>query len=198
MKPTGHAVLHATLSSYQNIASIISNGSIVRPAVKRLIYCSVALRGDPLVPSSDVRRESVLIGKRDRGRLTQYVAAWEAKLSRDAKYLAKVRARLSSSVELPEDLVPATQVTIGSQVCIRDLDTGKSFVWTVALPPDDEVALTVRSPLSWSAATLIGAREGDEILLDSPAGRRRVRIEAVLFQPEVPQARPPARRSASC
>jgi regulator of nucleoside diphosphate kinase len=133
-----------------------------------------------------------LIGKRDRGRLAQYVAAWEAKLSRDAEHVAKLRARLSSCVELPEDRVPPTRITNGSQICIRDVDTGKSFVWTVVLPPDEEVALTVRSPLAWSSATLIGAREGDEILLDSPAGRRRVRIEAVLFQPQVAPAGRPA------
>jgi len=87
------------------------------------------------MPSSDVRPESMLIGKRDRGRLTQYIAAWEAKLSRDAEHLAKVRARLRSCVELPEERVPPTRVTIGSQVCIRDVDTGKSFVWSVVLPP---------------------------------------------------------------
>jgi len=149
------------------------------------------------VPSSDVRPESMLIGKRDRGRLTQYIAAWEAKLSRDAEHLAKVRARLRSCVELPEERVPPTRVTIGSQVCIRDVDTGKSFVWTVVLPPDEEVALTARSPLSWSGATLVGAREGDEILLESPAGQRLVRIEAVLFQPEVAQRQPPACRTSS-
>jgi len=139
------------------------------------------------MPSSDVRPESVLIGKRDHGRLAQYIAAWEAKLRRDAEHLAKMRARLRASVELPENRVPATRVTIGSQVCIRDVDTGKSFVWTVVLPPDEEVALTVRSPLSWCGASLIGAREGAELLLESPVGRRRVRIDAVLFQPRSPR-----------
>lgn len=143
--------------------------------------------------SSDVRSESVLIGNRDHRRLRRYVAAWEAKLSRDAEHLAKVRARLRSCVEVLGDSVPATLVTIGSQVRVGDVVSGKSFVWTVVLPPDEEVALTARSPLSWSGATLIGAREGDEVLLESPAGPRRVRIEAVLFQPEAAQRQPKAR-----
>lgn len=146
---------------------------------------------------SDVRPDSVLIGVRDRGRLKRYVAAWEAKLSRDAEHLAKVRARLRSCVELIEDSVPATLVTIGSQVRVRDLESGKSFVWTVVLPPDEEVALTARSPLSWSGATLIGAHEGEELLLDSSAGPRKVRIEAVLFQPEAAQRPARALRSSS-
>jgi regulator of nucleoside diphosphate kinase len=147
------------------------------------------------VPSSNVRPESMSIGKRDQRRLMQYIAAWEAKLSRDAEHLAKVRARLRSCVELPGNGVPATQVTIGSQVCIRDVDTGKSFVWTVVLPRDEEVALTARFPLSWCGATLIGARDGDELLLESPVGRRRIRIDAVLFQPEIAERPPSARRS---
>lgn len=137
--------------------------------------------------SPDVTPEPVLIGRRDRGRLKQYIAAWETKLSRDAQHLAKIRARLHSSVEVIGKTPPTTLVTIGSQVRVRDLESGKSFVWTVVLPPDKEVAQTARSPLSWSGATLIGTREGDEVQLDLPAGQRRVRIEKVLFQPQAPQ-----------
>jgi hypothetical protein len=42
-----------------------------------------------------------------------------------------------------------------------------------------------RSPLSWSGATLLGRREGDEFEWRTRAGGRRVRIETVMFQPKV-------------
>ncbi len=125
-----------------------------------------------------------LIGYRDRARLCRFIEAWEERLTRDRKQIAKLRARMHAAVAAPSDEVPPTVVTLNTQVRVRDLDSGCTFVWTVMLPPDDEVAVTARSPFSWSGATLLGAREGDELQWESRRGPRRVRIEAVLFQPE--------------
>ena len=139
--------------------------------------------------------EPVLIGFADRVRLRRFITAWEAKLTRDGEQLSRLRARLAASVAIAGHEIPNTLLTIGTQVRLRDLDRGRSFVWTVALPADEEVALTARSPLSWSGATLLGAREGDVLEWESHAGRRKVRIEAVLFQPEAgQQAQPRTRR----
>jgi len=95
-----------------------------------------------------------------------------------------LRALLRVAAAAPPGEVPPTVVTMNTQVRVRDLDSGRAFVWTVILPADDEVAVTAGSPFSWCGATLLGAREGDELQWESCRGLRRVRIEAVLFQPE--------------
>jgi regulator of nucleoside diphosphate kinase len=134
-----------------------------------------------------VNEKQKWIGCRDRVRLCRFIGAWEERLTRDREQIAKLRARVRASVAVPAEEVPPTVVTMNTQVRVRDLDSGHAFVWTVSLPPDDEVAVTARSPFSWSGATLLGAREGDELQWKSRRGLRRVRIEAVLFQPEAQQ-----------
>jgi len=134
-----------------------------------------------------VSEKPKLIDYRDRVRLCRFIEAWEARLTRDRKQIARLRARLRAAVAAPAREVPPTVVTMNTQVRVRDLDSGCAFVWTVVLPTDDEVAVTAGSPFSWSGATLLGAREGDELQWESRRGLRRVRIEAVLCQPEAPQ-----------
>ena len=128
-----------------------------------------------------------LIGCRDRVRLCRFIEAWEERLTRDRKQVAKLRALLRTAIAAPPGEVPPTVVALNTQVRVRDLDSGRTFVWTVMLPGDGEVAVSAGSPFSWSGATLLGASEGDELQWESRRGLRRVRIEAVLFQPEAPQ-----------
>jgi regulator of nucleoside diphosphate kinase len=135
----------------------------------------------------EVSESPGLIGCRDRVKLSRFIEAWEKRLTRDRKQIARLRARVRAAVAPLADEVPPTVVTMNTQVRVRDLDSGRTFDWTVTLPPDDEVAVTARSPFSWSGATLLGAREGDELQWESRRGPRRVRIEAVLFQPEAQQ-----------
>jgi regulator of nucleoside diphosphate kinase len=130
-------------------------------------------------------KASVLFGRGERERLRRYVTAWNNKLALDAQHIAAIRARLESASVASTDQLPADVVTLDSQVCVRDLTSGRTFVWTVILPADEDVENSARSPLSWSGATLLGRREGDEFEWLTRAGSRRVRIESVMFQPKV-------------
>ena len=98
-------------------------------------------------------------------------------LSRLAGELA--RARLVS----PEDL-SADVVTMGSVVKVRDIDTRERMQLTVSWPEDanpHEGCINVLAPLGMA---LLGARVGADVEWPVPAGARRLRIEAVVFQPK--------------
>jgi len=132
----------------------------------------------------------------DHARLRRYVTAWTARLARDAEHLQSVRARLQGATVLAADEVPAGLVTLHSVIRVRELDSGRAFVWTVALPTDEEVHTTARSPRSWVGVTLLGTREGDEVEWVSGSRTLRVRIESVLFRPQAAR-RTPSLTSAS-
>lgn len=134
-----------------------------------------------------MRETSARFSWSERERLKRFVTAWESRLRLDGEHVAALRARLEAAAVVSADEVPADLVTLHSQVRVRDIETGRTFIWTVFLPPDEEVANTARSPLSWSGATMLGRRLGDEFEWRSRGGSRRVRIEAVLFQPKVAQ-----------
>ena len=130
-------------------------------------------------------KASALFGWDERERLRRYVTIWENKLALDTQHIAAVRARLESALIASTDRLPADVVTLDSQVYVRDLTSGRTFVWTVFLPTDEDVEKSARSPLSWSGATVLGRREGDEFEWRTRAGSRRVRIETVMFEPKV-------------
>ena len=98
-------------------------------------------------------------------------------LSRLAGELA--RASLVSPEELPPDVV-----TMGTVVKARDMDTSERMQLTVVWPEDanaQEGCINVLAPLGMA---LLGARVGDEIEWPVPEGKRRLRVDAVVFQPK--------------
>lgn len=131
-----------------------------------------------------MRATSALFGWNDRERLRRFLTAWESRLALDGEHVARVRARLEDGAGVSGDEVPAEFVTLHSQVRVRDIKTGRVFEWTVYLPSIEEVAETARSPLSWTGATLLGRRAGEEFEWRSRSGSRRVRIESVMSQPK--------------
>lgn len=98
-------------------------------------------------------------------------------LSRLAGELA--RAQLLTPGELPTDVV-----TMESVVKVRDMDTKERMQLTVSWPEDanpQEGCINVLAPLGMA---LLGARVGDEIEWPVPEGNRRLRIDAMVFQPK--------------
>ena len=125
-----------------------------------------------------------LFGRAERERLRRFVIAWEKRLALDRKHVATLRARLEAAARVSDEAIPADLVTLHSQVRVRDIESGRAFYWTVVLPSDEDILTTARSPSSWSGATLLGRRVGDEFEWSTRGGSRRVRIEEVIYQPK--------------
>lgn len=80
--------------------------------------------------------------------------------------------------------VPATIVTMNSEVETVSLDTGETRHLTIVFPaqasPRDG-RISVLAPLGLA---MLGARVGDEITWTMPGGPRRLRVQRIHFQPE--------------
>jgi regulator of nucleoside diphosphate kinase len=83
------------------------------------------------------------------------------------------------------DQIPADVVTMGSEVRLKDLDTGKVMVYRVVYPNSRSEGssdnVSVLAPLG---TALLGYRAGDIIEWPVPRGIRRLKVLKVLFQPE--------------
>jgi regulator of nucleoside diphosphate kinase len=80
--------------------------------------------------------------------------------------------------------LPSDVVTLDSRVRVADLDSGEDRIFTVVLPSKanvDEGRISVLAPLGMA---VLGYRSGDEIEWDVPGGRRRLKVERVIHQPE--------------
>lgn len=128
-------------------------------------------------------REQILITREDKRRLlrilprigTEYV---------DREDLILLAEEIERAVEVEPDDVPADVVTLNSTARVTDLENGATTDYTIVMPGEANYEAGKISVLAPLGTALLGYRVGDEIEWEMPRGVRRLRIDAVLFQPE--------------
>ena len=89
----------------------------------------------------------------------------------------------SASVVDPES-IPSNVVTMNSIVQISFLNTKKTVEFQIVYPNQANVKENKISIFSPIATALIGYKAGDEIDWVVPAGITKIRIDAIVYQPE--------------
>ena len=80
--------------------------------------------------------------------------------------------------------MPHDVVTMNSRVQLVDLDTGEAMTYTLVFPDDADLRQGKISVLAPIGTAMLGYRVGDTFEWRVPAGLRRLKIEAILYQPE--------------
>ena len=119
----------------------------------------------------------------DRATLGQILASRNAATD-EARTLADLIIGLGEAAVVRSEDVPPTVVTLNSRVRVRTIGTDAEREFTLVVPGHSDVRKGRISVLTPVGAALLGRREGDTVECDVPAGRLRLRIEAVLYQPE--------------
>ena len=129
-------------------------------------------------------RDHILITREDKKRLQRILPRLAGGEYADREDLVLLADEIERATEVEPDAVPADVVTLNSIVRVTDLERGSSMDYTIVLPGEanyDAGKISVLAPLG---TALLGYRVGDEIEWEVPRGVRRLRIDAVLFQPE--------------
>ncbi|MGH7307371.1 MAG: nucleoside diphosphate kinase regulator [Candidatus Rokuibacteriota bacterium] len=129
-------------------------------------------------------RRQILITKDDMARLRELVSRGGVAFRRDQEHLKELERELERAEVVTAEDVPPDAVTMHSTVSVRDLDTDTSVIYTIVFPVEADIATKRISVLAPVGTALIGYRAGDVIEWATPGGTRRLRIDAVLFQPE--------------
>lgn len=98
--------------------------------------------------------------------------------------LTLLEREVAQAVAVRPEEIPASVVTMNSEVEVVDLATQEQRSITVVFPPmadTDKGRISVLAPLG---TALIGNREGARVALHTPRGVRELKIERVVFQPE--------------
>lgn len=103
---------------------------------------------------------------------------------RDREHLRELENELAGAKVVSLREVPSDAVTMNSRVRIRDLESGEASAFTVVFPRDADLASGKISVLSPVGTALLGYHVGDTIEWPIPAGRRRIRVEEIIYQPE--------------
>ena len=131
----------------------------------------------------DMTRETIVVTKEDKQKLLRILPRLGTEYAgrEDLLILAE---ELERAEEVEPQAVPADIITLNSTARVTDLEDGTSRDFTVVLPGEanyDEGKISVLAPLG---TALLGYGVGDEIEWEVPRGIRRLRIDAVLYQPE--------------
>ena len=126
----------------------------------------------------------IVLTEFDRRRLEGMLQLLRKRSGIDPWSLSALETELGRARVVPPERVPPTVVTMNSRVRLRDLDSGDQIVVSLVFPSAptlNESSVPVLAPLGLA---LLGCREGDVMDWTTQEGPRRLRIDAVVYQPE--------------
>jgi regulator of nucleoside diphosphate kinase len=137
------------------------------------------------IPGKDMMNEkNILITELDRQRLIDLIVEAQSGEYRGSIYLEKLRGELDRAQIVSPQQIPGDVITMNSKVIVRDLDSGEDETYTLVYPEQANTAEGKISVLAPIGTAMLGYRIGDVFEWEVPAGKRRLRIEKILYQPE--------------
>ena len=132
-----------------------------------------------------VQQTTIYITELDRQRLEKLIElAGERSRRANHLYLSRLEEELERAETVAPEEVPGDVITMRSKVRLSDLDTGEVMVYTLVFPSEanfDEGKISVLAPVG---TAMLGYRVGDSIEWEVPSGRRRLKVEELIYQPE--------------
>lgn len=128
--------------------------------------------------------KTIYITEFDIERLEELMEGAKKTYLRDIDDLNKLEEELEKFQIVDSREIPPDVVTLNSRVRLRDLDADREMIVTLVFPRSANLAegrLSVASPIG---TAILGYAAGDTIEWQVRAGRKKIRIEEVLYQPE--------------
>ena len=133
---------------------------------------------------ANIASQHLYLSRADLARLERLIASVRMQDERDLAYLDGLAARLDQAQAIAAREVPPSVVTMNSRVRLHDPATGMRVEYTLVFPDAADASQERLSVLAPLGAALLGAREGDRVRWETPAGEREIVLEAIVYQPE--------------
>ena len=131
-----------------------------------------------------MEKRAISITELDMERLKKRLLESDTIPERDRENLAELEQELMHAEIVSPREIPDDVITMNSSVRLKDLDTKKELTYTLVFPSDADAGQNRISVLAPIGTALIGYRVGDIITWEVPAGRRRLKVEKIIYQPE--------------
>jgi regulator of nucleoside diphosphate kinase len=103
---------------------------------------------------------------------------------RGSEYLAELQAELDRAQIVASQAVSQEVVTMNSIVVLLDPLTRKEETYTLVFPEDADIGQGKISILAPIGTAMLGCEIGDTFESKVPAGKRRLKVKRIIYQPE--------------
>jgi regulator of nucleoside diphosphate kinase len=132
-----------------------------------------------------VQQLNIYITEQDRERLENLISLVRTSSERsNISYVKTLAEGLDYAEVVAPEKIPQDVITMRSKVKLKDLDTQEESVYSVVFPSEADLDKRKISILAPMATALLGHSVGDTVAVQAPGGLRRLKVAAVLYQPE--------------
>lgn len=127
--------------------------------------------------------DTITISQFDKKRLLSLIDGWEAD-PQDRGHIDDLVVELDRANVVEPTEIPPDVVTMNSRVRLTDIDASTTQTITIVFPGmanSDEGKISILAPLG---TAILGYRVGSVVEWNVPSGLRRLRIDAIEYQPE--------------
>jgi regulator of nucleoside diphosphate kinase len=130
-----------------------------------------------------VSKPAVVVTESDFDRLRALVDSPRHRATH-APLLMVLRESLDRASVVGAGQVPDDVVTMRSRVRVRDPRAGETDDYTLVYPEEADLDARKLSVLAPMGLAMLGAWAGQTVVFEAPSGRRRLKIDRLLYQPE--------------
>ncbi|MDQ2691493.1 MAG: nucleoside diphosphate kinase regulator [Chloroflexota bacterium] len=131
-----------------------------------------------------MNERTIQITELDRKRLINLILDAESGEYRKSVYLENLRSELERAEVVSPEKIAGDVITMNSTGVLTDQDTGERETYTLVYPEDADTAQGKISILAPIGTAMLGYRVGDVFEWEVPSGKRRLKVEKVIYQPE--------------
>jgi regulator of nucleoside diphosphate kinase len=131
-----------------------------------------------------MNQRTIQITELDRKRLLNLILEAQSGEYRKSVYLENLRGELERAEVIAPEKIPGDVITMNSTVMLMDLDAGEEETYTLVYPENADPGQGKVSILAPIGTAMLGYRAGDVFEWEVPAGKRRLKVEKILYQPE--------------
>ena len=126
----------------------------------------------------------IQITELDQRRLLDLIQEAQSGEYRKSIYLDQLRGELERAQIVAPQEIPGDVITMNSTVALTDLDTGEEETYTLVYPENADTTQGKVSILAPVGTAMLGYRVGDVFEWEVPAGKRRLKVTKIHYQPE--------------
>ena len=129
-------------------------------------------------------RHRIYITSVDNSRLQSILMSPTIQSGPNREHLAELQKELERAVIVDPKDIPADVVTMNSRFRVRDMVSGEVNEYTLVFPHEADISQNKLSVLAPIGMGLLGYGAGDVFEWVVPSGKRVLKVEEILYQPE--------------